>query len=267
MEIAAGQYIDGNSPIHSLDPRAKLVAFAALVSAILIFPGHLTNLVFLALLLILTALAKIPPGRAGRTLLGLRFFVLMAFLVHLLFTPGPGGYDWWIFHLSLDGVNRGAIFALRLLVLIWSAALLGWTTPPISFSEGVERLASPLGKIGVPVRDLSTTLLLSMRFIPTLLRDARELRLAQKARGADFGKGGAISRVKSIVPLVVPLFARAFRRAEASALALTVRGYDASPHRTSLYPLRMKGADWLAVALAAALLLSSIALSVFARNT
>ncbi len=256
--IIAGQFVERDSPIHRLDPRPKLALLTSLVAFMLIWPCFASHIAVLILLFAATRMSNIPSAVVFNFFRGARFFVLITFLVHLLFTPGAGGYDWWIFHISLAGAHNGLLFGVRLFVLIWVAALMGWTTAPVALADGVEHLLKPLSRIGLPVRDIVTMMLLSMRFLPTLLMDARELKLAQQARGASFGKGSPISKVKSVVPLVVPLFVGALRRAETTATALTIRGYSGDAERTSLYPLSLRRADYLAFALAFAILLLGI---------
>ncbi|RKZ31144.1 hypothetical protein DRQ36_03115 [bacterium] len=247
QDIIAGKYIDRDSVVHRLDPRAKTALLTGFVAYLIIWPEYIAYLAGSIILLLATILARIPAKTALRFLFGIRFFVLIAFLVHLLFTPGKNGYDWWIFHLSLQGAANGVLYAIRLIELIWAAMLLGWTTAPVSFADGIERIAKPLSKVGVPVRDIATMLLLAMRFLPTLLTDVRELRLAQEARGAKFGSGKFSERIKSIIPLIVPIFMSAFRRADATAVALTVRGYISEGPRTSLYPLKLNSTDAVAI--------------------
>ena len=129
--------------------------------------------------------------------------------------------------------------------MIWLASLLAWTTTPIAFTDATLWLLKPLARFKVPVRDFSMMMLLALRFVPTLLDDVRELKLAQLSRGASLGKGSPIKRIKSVIPLVVPLFVGAFRRAENTAVALTLRGYRNNSERTSLYPLRFQTSDYL----------------------
>jgi len=264
--VIAGQYIDGDSLIHRLDPRPKIALLFSVVIFLLLWPSFVSHLIVLVSLLLLTYLAKIPSVVALGFFRGARFFVLITFMVHLLFTPGMGGYDWWIVHLSLDGVHIGLFYGARLFALIWTAALLGWTTAPVSFADGSERMFKPLSHIGLPIRDIVTTMLLAMRFLPTLLLDARELKLAQQARGASFKSGSPISRIKSVVPLVVPLFVGALRRAETTASALTIRGYHSNSNRTSLYPLKLRANDYIAFAIAAAIIALGIVFANF-HNT
>lgn len=248
--VIAGRYIERDSPIHRLDPRAKAFALVSFITYLLVWPDIRGHILGLCLLYFGTRLAKVEIATAGKFIWGARFFFYMAFLVHLLFTPGEGGLDWWIFSISADGAANGAMFGIRLICLIWAAALFGWTTSPVELADGFRKALSPLRKFRVNVDDISTMLLLAMRFVPTLIHDARELKYAQEARGARFFKGGLIQRVKSVVPLIIPLFLGAFRRAEATAVALEVRGYELEGEHTSIYPLEFDAGDWAGMTIA-----------------
>ena len=263
--VIAGQYIEGDSPIHRLDPRPKIALLFSVVIFLLLWPSFVSHLIVLVSLLLITFTAKIPSAVALGFFKGARFFILITFMVHLLFTPGAGGYDWWIIHLSFDGVRSGLFYGARLFALIWIAALMGWTTAPVNLADGSERMLKPLSRIGLPIRDIVTTMLLAMRFLPTLLLDARELKLAQQARGASFKSGSPISRIKSVVPLVVPLFVGALRRAETTATALTIRGYQSKSNRTSLYPLKLRGTDYLAFSFSVAIITLGIVFANFQK--
>ncbi len=243
-QIIAGKYIEKDSPIHRLDPRTKAFALCCLIAYLLIWPDIIGHIFCLLLLLVATRTAKIQIIIALKFIWGARFFFYMAFLAHLLFTPGEGGYGWWIFALTLRGASNGLLFGLRLICLLWSAALFAWTTSPVELADGFRQTLSPLRRIGIDIDDIATMLLLAMRFVPTLIHDARELKYAQEARGAQFYSGGIIRRGKSVVPLIVPLFVGAFRRAEATAVALIIRGYELDEERTSLFPLKFGVNDW-----------------------
>lgn len=257
--VIAGRYIEGDSPVHQLDPRAKAAALVAFIAYLLIWPNIFGHALGLCLLYFGTRLAKIEISRAVGFIVGARFFFYMVFLVHTLFTPGAGGYSWWIFSISAEGILNGLLFGIRLICLIWTAALFSWTTSPVELADGFRKTLSPLRKIGINVDDISTMLLLSMRFVPTLIQDARELRYAQEARGAEFFKGGLIRRVKSVAPLIIPLFVGAFRRADATAIALKVRGYELEGEHTSLYPLEFGLGDWAGMAVALGIVTLAIA--------
>lgn len=245
--IIAGQFVDVDSPVHRLDPRAKVFLLFCFIAFLILTPNFATHISALLILFLTTILAKIPKNFVVKFLYGSRFFFLMALLVNLLFTPGEGGFDWLFLHISLNGARNGLLFGIRIYALIWSAGLFGWTTSPVAMADSFESLAKPLSRIGVPTRDIAMMLLLAMRFLPTLLADANELKLAQMSRGARFNAGNPIQRTKALIPLIVPLFIGAFRRADESAIALQVRGYSSEGERTSLYPPKFRKVDVFAI--------------------
>ncbi len=256
--IIAGKYIERESPIHRLDPRTKAVGLFAFVAYILIWPELAGHIFALLILLAVTRVSKIEMRMAGRFIWGARFFFYMAFLAHLLFTPGNDGFSWRIFSITSEGAANGLLFGLRLICLLWAAALFSWTTSPVELADGFRKTFSPLGKVGVNVNDMATMLLLALRFVPTLIQDARELKYAQEARGAKFHSGGIIGKIKSVVPLIIPLFAGAFRRADATAVALIVRGYEIEGERTSMHPLFFRPVDWGGILIACSLIFAGI---------
>jgi len=247
--LLLGRYIDGDSPAHRLDPRAKIVFLISLVAALFIGSTIEVQLLALACIALLTVVSAIPFRAVLSLLKTAAFFVFFTVLVHVLFTDSLEETS-SIFGIgtSAEGLNRGLFYGTRLLSMLWIAALVSWTTAPIAFADAAERMLKPLARLRLPVREVSTTILLALRFIPTLTVDARELKFAQRSRGAAFGQGSPIARVRSVIPLIVPLFVGALRRAETTAVALTVRGFSSDSDRTSLYPLRFKFADILVLA-------------------
>ena len=242
-DIISGKYIDRESFVHNLDPRGKIMLLLAFIIYLLVWHSYWGYGIGFLILIAVTLIARIPGHTAIGFLCGTRFFILIAFTVHLLFTPGEGGYDWWIFHISLDGAANGFLYSLRLLELVWAAALLGWTTTPVSLSDAFEKMVGPLGKLRVPVRDIATMLLLAIRFLPTMLNEASEIKLAQKSRGISREGRKTGNRIPSLIPFIVPLFVAAFRRSDATATALVVRGYRSEGTRTRLQPLQFRAND------------------------
>jgi len=261
--VLAGKYIERESAIHRLDPRTKAWGLFAFIVYLLIWPEITGHIFAFLILYAVTRASKFELSMVGRFLWGARFFFYMAFLAHLLFTPGNDGFGWWIFSITSSGASNGLLFGLRLICLLWAAALFGWTTSLVEIAEGFRKALSPLRKIGVNVDDIATMLLLALRFVPTLIQDARELRYAQEARGAKFHSGGIIGKVKSVVPLIIPLFMGAFRRADATAIALIVRGYDIERNRTSLHPLYFESRDWGGMIIALMIVLAGFGGRVF----
>ena len=240
--IPAGQYIERKSIIHSLDPRTKILLLILFAGLVLFRADWQNHIIALIILTLATILSRVGIGRAIKILWLFRFFLMITFLIHLLFTPGEGGYDWKFFHLSFAGVHNGFLYSLRIGLLMWSAALFGWVTSPISLADALEKIFSFLKIFKIPPRDVSMVVLLAMRFIPTMMDDAQKIRWAQFARGGVI-EGGIFRKTRQIVPLVVPLFISAFRRADKLALALELRGYNPYTPRTKIKDLNMRGID------------------------
>jgi len=191
-----------------------------------------------------TVASKVDIKKMLATLSFFKFFIFITFLIHFLFTPGQNGYNWGILHISLAGVHNGLLFSLRVGLLMWAAALFGWITSPVALADALEKMFAFLKWFRIPPRDVSMVVLLSMRFIPTIMDDAQKIRWAQMTRGGSL-KGGIFGRVRQVVPMVIPLFISAFRRADKLALALELRGYDPHMPRTKLYDIKFRFGDWL----------------------
>lgn len=256
-----GQYIGRKSILHSLDPRTKLFllfCFAVMVLLKSAWWNHI--LAFLAIFLA-TIVSKVGIKKAFALIWTFRLFLLITFTIHFFFTPGDFGFDWGIIHISFAGAQHGALFAIRIGLLMWSAALFGWITSPIALGDALEKIFAFLKIFRIPPRDVSMVVLLAMRFIPTMMDDAQKIHWAQLARGGNIS-GGIMKRAKQIVPMVVPLFVSAFRRADKLALALELRGYDPHTKRTRIDPIEMKSRDWSAIAIATLATLITIAIAV-----
>jgi len=260
--IIAGQYIDSDSPIHSIDPRSKIIFLFCYLFILILWPNLTIHVLSIILLSLITKYSELPCDRVVKFIWGIRYFVIITLLIHLLFSPEKTGLNFWIFNISKQGALKGLVFSTRLLILVWMAAILNWTTAPVSLADAFEKTADPLKKIGIPVRDFATMLLLAMRFLPTLLSDTKELILAQRARGLEIGQGKLINKIKSIIPLLVPMIIGAFRRADSTAIALTVRGYNRHTSRTNLYPLSMNAKDYFVISLAMIFLICSIIIKI-----
>lgn len=242
-----GQYIPGDSLLHRLDPRTKLfllVLFAIFLVTAESFTTHIAGTLYL---IAATLCSRQFAKRVPRLISGLLIFFAMVVALHTLFTPSEHEISWWFFHISLKGLARGGLFSLRLILMVWAASLFGWSTPPVELADAVERALMPFRKLGVPVREIGAILLIGMRFVPTLFDDARRIHIAQKARGLRV-EGSLLTRVHSLVPMVVPLFARAFHRADTIAVALDVKGFSTSTKRTFYCEMRLRSTDYWIIA-------------------
>jgi energy-coupling factor transport system permease protein len=245
QDITFGQYIRGASMIHRLDPRAKLVSVSILLPLIFTSRGFFSLSILTVTAFTAIRLSGIP---AGFVLRGLRHFFwlfLFAAVFHAFFTPGePIPYLRWI---SYEGMDEGAMVMVQLILAIVFSNLLTLTTPPLELTMGLERLLSPLNRVGIPVSDLAMMMLVAIRFIPILKMEAEGIVKAQKGRGVDFSRGGLIERAKAIPAVLVPLIYNSFGRADDLAVAMVSRGYVPGGERGSLKEIRFGAMEYGAV--------------------
>ncbi len=247
-DITLGRYVSVDSTVHRLDPRTKLGACMVLMSAILIGDSFLGLIGLLFCLLGITARSNLPYGLVLRNLRPFMWLFMLTFGLHAFRTPGAVLWNVPLIDVGMtaEGLSEGIFLAVRLSTLIIAASLLTLTTSPMELTDGLERLLTPFKRFGVPAYELSAVTSIALRFIPTLMDEAHRIRQAQLARGASF-EGGLVKRIKSLIPLLVPLFLSAFRRADRLALAMESRCYKGGEGRTSLVELRFKASDLLAI--------------------
>ncbi len=249
--ITLGQYYPVDSPVHRLDPRIKLILTIAFIVSVFL----VKNLVGYALLLVfifaVSRLSNVPFRMLLKGLKPLRLIIIITFLLNLFISSGENEVVWlefWIIRITRDSFFRAFFYSLRLVFLVAGTSLLTLTTSPIALADGIELLLSPLKKIHFPAHELAMMMTIALRFIPTLLEETDKIMKAQMARGADFESGNLISRAKSMVPLLVPLFVSAFRRAGDLAMAMESRCYHGGEGRTRLRVLKLTRNDFLACA-------------------
>ncbi|KJS14359.1 MAG: hypothetical protein VR67_00250 [Peptococcaceae bacterium BRH_c8a] len=252
--ITMGQYLPGRSPVHRMDPRAKLLAAALVVPAILLagfWPAITAVTLWLA---VVSGLSGLRPGVYWRSMKPLWVLLLLSFTMQAFFTPGePLVHLGWI-NISEPGLVQGALLLWRLGILLVVASVITFTTTPLQLTNGLEWLLSPLIRLRVPVRELAMIMNLALRFVPTLFDEARLLLMAQQSRGADFTHGSIRERVRGLVPFMVPLLTNIFRRADDLALAMELRCYQVGAPRSRLTELRFVAGDYAAIAATAMLL-------------
>lgn len=242
-DITIGQHFPGNSPVHRVDPRVKiLLTFAYIVMLFLVrnLWGMLVVLAFLVLCYIPT---KIPPRAVLRGLKPLIPILIFTGIINLFFFDGTPIFQFYFITITREGVFFALSLALRIVCLLAGTFLLTATTSPIALTDGIERLLSPLKYIKFPAHELAMMMTIALRYIPTLLEETDKIMQAQKARGADLETGGFISRIKALIPILIPLFLSAFRRAEELALAMECRCYRGGEGRTRMKQLRLKWLD------------------------
>ena len=244
-DITLGQYFPGNTLAHRLDPRTKLTVTVLYIVAL--FSAHS---VYAYASLILTLLVSVRVSRVGAKALlrGLKpvlFIIAFTAILNLFYTPGVELVHFWIFRITVEGVRTAVTMMARITLLIMGTFLLTYTTSPIHLTDGLESLLGPLKKLRLPVHELAMMMSIALRFIPTLIEETDKIMSAQKARGADFESGSIFQRAKALVPLLVPLFVSAFRRADELATAMECRCYHGGDGRTKLHELHYAARDYL----------------------
>ncbi|MDR5709193.1 MAG: energy-coupling factor transporter transmembrane component T [Armatimonadota bacterium] len=253
--LSIGQYIPRNSPVHRLDPRTKLLTTTAFMVALFLVRSFWGFAVFAAFLGVTLALAQIPVGFALRSLRPVLFLLLLALVLQLFFGAPEGGTV--LVRLgplvaTREGLIQGLFVTARLVLLIVGTSLLTYTTSPVAIADGLERLLNPLRRVGVPAHELAMMMTIALRFIPTLVEETEKIIKAQMGRGADFQSGGPLRRARALLPVLIPLFVSAFRRAEELALAMEARCYRGGEGRTRMKQLRYTSHDAVAAAAVAA---------------
>ncbi len=262
-DITLGQYFPGDTVIHRLDPRVKLLGVVLYIVALFTAKGWLSNLLVTGLLAVCVALSRIRPSALFKGLKPLLFIVLLTGILNLFYTQGRTLVHFWIITITYEGVVRAVQMVLRIVLLVSSTFLLTYTTSPLAITDGMELLLSPLKKLHAPVHELSMMMSIALRFIPTLIEETDKIMSAQKARGADFDSGGLIRRAKALLPILIPLFVSAFRRADELATAMECRCYHGGEGRTRMKILILSQVDYLALLFMCLLPLVTIMLRVF----
>ncbi|WP_186564699.1 energy-coupling factor transporter transmembrane component T family protein [Lawsonibacter celer] len=244
-DITLGQYFPGSTVLHRLDPRTKLVGTVAYIVALFLAKQLVSYGILLVLLAVLIAVSKVGLKAIVRGMKPVLVIVIITAVLNLFYTSGGGTplVQFWIFKIYPEGIWAAVFMVLRIFMLITCTFLLTYTTSPIMLTDGLERLLGPLKRIGLPVHELSMMMSIALRFIPTLIEETDKIMSAQKARGADFDTGNLMQKAKALLPLLVPLFISAFRRADELATAMECRCYHGGEGRTRLRQLKLRGMD------------------------
>ena len=252
--ITLGRYFPGDTIVHRLDPRIKLVLTFVYIVALFLSRGVLAYALMLAVLLTCLALSKIGPRAVLRGLRPVFIIILFTVVLNIFFIRGETVlFEYRFIVITRESLISAVFMALRLMMLIIGTFLLTYTTSPISLTDGLERMLSPLKKIRLPIHELAMMMSIALRMIPTLIEETDKIMSAQKARGADFETGGLVKRAKAVVPLIVPLFISAFRRADELATAMESRCYHGGEGRTRMKVLKTAARDYLALLCSAAI--------------
>ncbi|MBD5393688.1 MAG: energy-coupling factor transporter transmembrane protein EcfT [Lachnospiraceae bacterium] len=245
-DITLGQYYQADSVIHRLDPRVKLVTTLCYIISLFIVDSAVGYVIAGLFLVLIIKLSKVPVKFMVRGMKSIVFLLIMAVVFNLFLTPGEAVVSFWKLKITKEGIALAGMMAVRLVFLIMGSSLMTLTTTPNNLTDGLESLMKPLKVIKVPVHEIAMMMSIALRFIPILLEETDKIMKAQIARGADFESGNLIKKVKSMVPLLVPLFISAFRRANDLATAMEARCYRGGDHRTKMKPLIYKKRDFLA---------------------
>lgn len=244
--ITLGQYVPGNSILHRLDPRTKILWTLLLMIVTFMIDSWQEYVMMGSLTLILIIVSGIPVKQTLKGLKPLLFILAFTAVLNIFLTGGTPWVTIGPVRITYEGVISAVKLFLRLVMLVITASLMTLTTTPMTMTDGIERLLRPLGKIGVPSHEIAMMMSIALRFIPILLEETDKIMKAQMARGADFESGGVIKRAKGLVPLLVPLFVSAFRRANDLAMAMEARCYRGGEGRTKMKPLKYSRKDAVA---------------------
>ena len=259
-DVTLGQFFPGDTLIHRLDPRTKLIGVVIYFIALFSAKGVLSTLLVMLTLVMCVAVSRIKPKALLKGMKPLLFIVIFTAVLNLFYTEGRVLVQWWIFKITAEGLKRTILMMIRILLLVSCTFLLTYTTSPLQLTDGLEHLMRPLKKVRFPVHELSMMMSIALRFIPTLIEELDKIMSAQKARGADFETGGLIKRAKALLPVLVPLFVSAFRRADELATAMECRCYHGGVGRTRMKELQMQSIDVFALLFMLALLVGVIVL-------
>ena len=260
-DITLGQYFPGDTIVHRLDARTKLILVVLYIVALFQSNGWVSYIAVLLATAACMALSQIKPATIFKGLKPMLFIIALTAALNMFYTQGTPIIPGWI--ITWEGIARSVKMILRIVLLITGTFLLTYTTSPIALTDGLELLLNPLKKIKVPVHEMTMMMSMALRFIPTLIEETDKIMSAQKARGADFETGSLIQRAKALLPVLVPLFVSAFRRADELAVAMESRCYHGGEGRTSMKQPKMLRRDWAALIIGVAFLAAMIIMKQF----
>ena len=263
-DITLGQYFPGDTIVHRLDPRTKILVVIIFIVALFLAVDWISYAVMFLITAMCIKLSSIRLKSLMKGLKPLVFIILLTGILNLFYTKeGTVLFDWWTFTVTTGGIKRAFLMVVRIMLLVCGTLLLTYTTSPLALTDGLEMLLNPLKKIKVPVHEMSMMMSMALRFIPTLIEETDKIMSAQKARGADFSTGKLTERAKALLPLLVPLFVSSFRRADELAVAMESRCYHGGEGRTRMKTLKMAPRDWLCFLFWAMVLGGMIAMNVY----
>ena len=263
-DITIGQYFPGHSLLHKMDPRAKLILTFAYIVAVFV-PRNWAGLSLAVAFLVMSVwLSHLPLKLIFKSLKPILPLIVFTSIINIFYVrDGLVLVDWWIIHITLQGVVTAVFIAVRILCLIAGSSLLTYTTSPTALTDALERLMKPLKFLHVNVHELAMMMTIALRFIPTLIEETDKIMSAQKARGADMESGGLMQRIKALIPILIPLFVSSFRRAYELAMAMECRCYRGGDGRTRMKQLHLAGRDTACLVVMAMLVTALILLNIF----
>lgn len=263
-DITIGQYYPADSPIHRVDARVKIVITLLYILSLFVIESFIGYAFVIVSLAVIIKMSKVPFRFMVRGLKSLVFIIVFTAIINLFVTKGETPLlTIWRFTVTLEGVFFAIKMCLRIILLIIGSSLLTLTTTPIKLTDGIEALLKPLARVGVPAHDIAMMMTIALRFIPTLLDETDKIIKAQQARGADFDTGSLTSKAKALVPILVPLFISAFRRADELAMAMEARCYGGGTERTRMNVMKITSVDYVASAVFAVYVIVLIAIRIF----
>ena len=248
--ISLGQYLPGDSVVHQLDPRTKIFLMVLYIAIVFVVKSLLVFLLPIVLLVAIFAFAQVPASYFFSALKPMKWLLVFMFVINLFATQGDTvWFQWRLIRLTQEAVEQAVFLTLRLILLVAGTSVLTLTTSPIALTDGLEKLMAPLRKLRFPAHELAMMMTIALRFIPTLMEETDRIQKAQMARGADFESGNIFQRAKSMIPVLVPLFVSAFRRADELAMAMESRCYHGGEGRTRMRELHFHARDLIATLL------------------
>lgn len=246
-DIAFGQFYPSNSILHRLDPRIKLMSLIGIIVLIFCTFNFYALGVVVSLVIACVLLSKVPVKLYLKSMKAIIIIILLTSILNLFYGSGNVIASWWIFSITDEGLRNAIFVAVRIISLVAISSALTFTTSPTDLTDGLERLMKPLGIFRIKTHEIAMMMTIALRFVPTLLEETDKITSAQKARGADMESGNILRRIKALIPILIPLFVSAFRRAYDLAMAMECRCYQGGKGRTRMKQLRMKCKDYVSV--------------------
>lgn len=262
-DITLGQYFPADSVLHRLDPRVKILSLIAYIVIVFCTFNYFSLLLVAAVVLIIILLSKVPLRMYLKSMKVIIVIVIITSVLNLFYGTGEPIFRWWIIKVTWAGIHNAVFVCVRIICLILLSSVLTFTTSPTDLTDALERLMKPLGLLHIKVHEIAMMMTIALRFVPTLLEETDKIMAAQKARGADMESGNLVKRVKALVPVLVPLFVSAFRRAYELAVAMECRCYRGGSGRTRMKQLTLHKQDFISVLCTATVIAGVIVLNIF----